>query len=366
MNDRPRIQAIDLLRGLVIVLMALDHTRGFFSPAGVGPENYDETTLPFFLTRWFTHLCAPTFVFLAGVSVALYRRWRPDREALRFLVTRGLWLMLLEATWVSFSWTFDFSYTHLGILWAIGGSMVLLGAVIWLPARAVGLLGLGLTLVLHATPIPADQGMLGFLCQPNSLEILGHKFHQSYAIVPWFGVIAVGYGFADWISEPRKARHLLWFGPAMVLLFVQLRSMNSFGDPAVWHAHEGPAWVTAAHFFNPSKYPPSLMFQLLFLGISLTTLPLLARWQGPSNRLLRVFGQVPMFFYLLHLPLIHAIGAAHARLRFDASRIPAEEPLSMALIWGAWIGLILLMWPVCVFWGRFKKRHRDGWWVAYL
>ncbi len=366
MTGRSRIEAIDLIRGLVIALMALDHTRDFFQPAGSVPENFDDTTVAFFLTRWFTHFCAPTFVFLAGVSVALYGRWRPRREAVRFLVTRGLWLMLLEGTWVSFSWYFHFEWTHLGVLWAIGGAMVLLGTVIWLPARAVGVLGLGLTLLLHLIPVPADLPVLGVLCQPQGIEVRGHMFYQSYVIMPWFAVMACGYGFADWLAEPAKRRHLLWIGPSMVALFVWLRWLNSFGDPAVWHRHVGPAWTTVAHFANPSKYPPSLMFQLLTLGGALTLLPLLARWQGASNQVLRVFGQVPMFFYLLHLPLIHLAGLIHARLRYGESGIPAEEPLSVALIWIAWLALLAVLWPVCRAWGAHKRAHRERWWLSYL
>ncbi|MDP7113251.1 MAG: heparan-alpha-glucosaminide N-acetyltransferase domain-containing protein [Myxococcota bacterium] len=366
MTERSRIQAIDLLRGGVIALMALDHTRDFFQPAGASPESFDQTTVAFFLTRWLTHFCAPTFVFLAGVSVALYSRWRPQREALRFLVTRGLWLMLLEATWVTFSWFFNFDFVHLGVLWAIGGSMVLLGAVVWMPPRAVAVLGLGLTLVLHVVPVPADLPLFGVLCQPQGIEICGYMFHQSYAIVPWFGVIACGFGFSAWLAEPDKRRHLLWIGPTMIALFIWLRWRNSFGDPGVWHSHAGPAWHTVAHFANPSKYPPSLMFQLMTLGGALTLLPVVARWQGRSSRLLAVFGQVPMFFYLIHLPLIHLAGLVHAKLRYGAPTIPKEEPLSLALIWGAWLGLLLVLWPACRAWGGLKHRHRDRWWLSYL
>lgn len=358
--------AIDLLRGGVIALMALDHTRDFFQPLGAAPEDLSTTSAAFFLTRWISHFCAPSFVFLAGVAVALYSQRRPRSEALRFLVTRGLWLMVLEGTWVSFSWYFHFEYTHLGVLWAIGGAMVLLGAVSWLPSRAVGVLGVALTLLLHLFPVSGAVPVLGPLCQPSGVQLLGHSFHVSYAVIPWFGVMACGFGFADWLAEPAKRRHLLWIGGVAVLAFAALRALNGFGDPAPWSPHERGAWATVAAFANPSKYPPSLMFQLMTLGLALPLVPLLARWRGPSSKALLVFGQVPMFFYLLHLPLIHALGILHAQLRYGESHIPAEEPLSLALIYLAWLALLALLWPACFAWRALKRSKREWWWLSYL
>jgi uncharacterized membrane protein len=360
------VTAIDLLRGGVIAFMALDHTRDFFQPLGASPEDLSTTSAAFFLTRWISHFCAPTFVFLAGVAVALYSQRRPRSEALRFLITRGLWLMVLEGTWVSFSWYFDFEFTHLGVLWAIGGAMVLLGAVAWLPRRAVGVIGLALTLLLHLFPVSGGLPLLGPLCQPSGVELFGHKFHLSYAVVPWFGVMACGFGFADWLAEPTKRRHLLWIGGVAVLAFVALRALNGYGDPAPWSPHERGSWATAAAFFNPSKYPPSLMFQLMTLGLALPLVPLLARWKGPSSQALLVFGQVPMFFYLLHLPLIHALGILHAYLRYGDTHIPADEPLSLLLIYGAWLALLAMLWPACFAWRALKRSRRDWWWLSYL
>ncbi len=358
--------AIDLLRGGVIALMALDHTRDFFQPLGAAPENLDTTTAGFFVMRWVSHFCAPSFVFLAGVAVALYSARRPRTEAVRFLVTRGLWLMVLEGTWVSFSWYFDFDFTHLGVLWAIGGAMVLLGAVSWMPRRAVGVLGLGLTLLLHVFPVSADLPVIGLLCQPKTIELFGHTFHVSYSIVAWFGVMACGFGFADWLAEPAKRRHLLWIGAVLVVAFAGLRALNGFGDPTAWAIQERGDWATFAAFISPSKYPPSLMFQLLTLGLALPLIPLLARWRGRSSEALLVFGQVPMFFYLLHLPAIHAAGVVHARLRYGENHIPRDEPLSLLLIYAAWIALLAALWPLCWAWRRLKRSKREWWWLSYL
>jgi uncharacterized membrane protein len=361
-----RIASIDLLRGLIVAAMALDHTRDFFQPVGSGPEAFDTTSVAFFITRWVSHFCAPGFIFLAGVAVALYVQRRPDRPAMRFCLTRGLWLMLLEATWVSFSWYFHFEYTHLGVLWAIGGSMVLLAAVLWLPVRAVGVLGLTVTVLLAALPVPKDLPVLGVLCQPNTIELFGHKFFQSYAIVPWFGVMAAGYGFADLLVAERSRRWLPVVGGAMLLAFGGLRALNGFGDPAQWAVQERGDWATVAHFLNPSKYPPSLMFQLLFLGIAVAALPLLARLKGPIADVILAWGQVPMFFYLVHLPLIHVAGVIHAYLRYGDTHIPATVDLSLPLIYLAWMVLLAALWPACVAWRRFKRAKRQWWWLSYL
>jgi len=366
LSAHERIRAIDLLRGLVIAAMALDHTRGFFQPAGVGPEDLTSTTLPFFLTRWITHFCAPVFVFLAGTAVALYSRRRPTADALRFLVTRGLWLMVLEATWVSFSWFFGFDPTHLGVLWAIGGSMVLLAAVVRLPPVAVGAIGLGLTLLLAAFPVPETVPVLGLLCQPQGFAVLGHDFAQSYAILPWFGVMACGFGLAGLLAQPDRHLHLVWIGAAAVATFVVLRALNGYGDPSPWAPHDRGGWVTVAAFTNPSKYPPSLLFQLMTLGPAVAAVPLLARWRGRIADGFLTFGQVPLFFYLLHLPVIHLAGLIHAQIRFGHNRIPEGEPLCLALVYGAWIALLAVTWPLCRSWQRLKRKRRDLWWFSYL
>ena len=366
MAAHERIGAIDLLRGLAIAAMALDHTRGFFQPAGVGPEDLTTTTLPFFLTRWITHFCAPAFVFLAGTAVALYSRRRPPGDALRFLVTRGLWLMVLEATWVSFSWYFDLRSTHLGVLWAIGGSMVLLAAVVRLPPAAVGGIGLAVTVLLNAFVVPGSLPVLGLLCQPQGIELFGHDFAQSYAIVPWFGVMACGFGIAGLLTDPLRQRQLVWIGAAAIAAFVVLRVLNGYGDPRPWEPHERGGWVTAAAFANPSKYPPSLMFQLMTLGPALVVLPLLARWRGRIAAVFLTFGQVPLLFYLLHLPVIHLAGLLHAEVRYGQTRVPAGEPLSLALVYGAWIALLAATWPACRAWQQLKRSRRDWWWLSYL
>ncbi len=282
-----------------------------------------------------------------------------------FLVSRGLWLMVLETTWVSTAWTFRLDPIHWGVLWAIGGSMVLLGALSWLPRPVVGAIGVAVTLALNAVPVPGDLPVLGFLCQPQGFDALGHHVGQSYAIVPWFGVMACGYGLADLVTRRDRHHLLVPLGLSLVVAFAVLRSLNGFGDPAPWAPHDRGVWITACAFLNPSKYPPSLMFQLMTLGPVLAAIPLLNRWRGRGADAVRVFGRVPLFFYLVHLPLIHAMELVVAHARYGTEKIPAEIPLSFPLIAGSLFLLLALLWPLCRAWDGLKARRR-WWWLSYL
>lgn len=369
-----RIPSLDRLRGLVIALMALDHVRDFFQPQGISPENWDTTTWPFFLMRWVTHFCAPVFILLAGISVGLYLPKRSKREGITFLLTRGLWLMLLEPTWISFSWYFNFEVTHLGVMWAIGGAMVLLAGLLWLPRKGVLAVGVGITLLLSLFPdwvsvapeVSSTAGTVADrLVRPHGFELGGQWIQQSYVILPWTGVMAMGYGLAGAVKDPETRKWSWLLGVVAVLVFVVLRGMNGFGDPNPWTAHPRPG-TTAMHFLNPSKYPPSLAFQCMTLGGAALVLPLLARLKGWGARALEVFGKVPMFFYLLHLPLAHLAGVLYAQSRYGATHIPETEALSMGLILGAWALLLAGLWPLCRLWGQLKQKHPDQVWLRYL
>ena len=303
---------------------------------------------------------------LAGISASLVRERDGAGPALWFLLSRGLWLMLLEGTWVTFSWFFDFEFVHLGVLWAIGGSMVLLAALTWLPRRSVAGLGLTVTLLLAAFPVAADTWGLGVLCQPKGFTILGLAFHQSYAIVPWFAVMACGYGVADLLTGARTRDWAAVAGLALITAFLVLRGFNGFGDPAPWAEQARGPLYSLMDYLNPSKYPPSLQFQLMTLGPALVVLPALARWKGATARPLLAIGRTPLMFYLVHLPLAHLLGMAFSLARYGEPRMPAEATLSIPLIYGAWLVVLGLCFPICLLWGRFKRAHRDWWWPRYL
>jgi len=362
-----RIAAIDRLRGLVIVLMALDHCRDFFQPAGIGPENLDTTFGLFFFTRWVTHFCAPVFVLLAGAGARLYSDKVDDPgETARWLLTRGLWLMFLEVTWITGAWFFGWPAIHLGVVWGIGGAMLLLAGCVTLPGRVVGIVGATLTVLLAAVAVPGDWA-LGFLFQPGYFPdvVFGRGISNVYVVIPWFAVMAMGWGLAPLLADPERRGRLLGWGAAAFLGFVVLRALNGFGDPRPWAPHPRGAWVTMFDFLNASKYPPSLDYLLMTLGPALAFLPTLSRWRGIVGTALQTFGQVPLFFYLLHLPGYHLAGVLHAQVRFEESTIPGSEPLSLGLIWGVWIVGLLALYPLCVWW-RGVKRRRPYWWVAYL
>ncbi len=348
-----RLSGVDRLRGLVIVLMALDHMRGFVAP--FSPEDFSRTTLAFFLVRWVTHFCAPVFLLLAGVGANLHSQ-RGDRAATaRFLFTRGLWLMLLELTWVNFSWFFSFDSLHLGVLWAIGGAMVVLSALVRLPRRWVGLAGLLMILVLEFTVLEPDNPVMGLLFEPSSWELGGLSVQVVYVIVPWWAVMALGWGFGDLIRDRRR----VLVGLGMTLAFLGLRAWNGLDQPWEVYPETGR---TVAHFLNPSKYPPSLLFLLMTLGPALMVLGLLERLPRSP---LDVFGRVPLFFYLIHLPFIHVAGMAWNRLRHGQTSASGTE-LELWAIVGLWVLASALLYPICVRWAALKRKHPDRWWLRYL
>lgn len=366
MTSSQRVSVIDLLRGLVILLMAIDHTRDFFQPQGLSPTDLDTTTLPFFLTRWVTHFCAPLFVFLAGAGAGLSQHKTGDVKATtRFLISRGLWLMLLECTWVTFSWYFALGSLHLGVLWGIGGAMVLLGCVVRLPPLMVGLGGLGLTLLLGLWSGP-DTGVLGFLLLPGGYTLGSWSVSSVYVIVPWFAVMACGYGLAESLAAPDRHKQVGALGLLLVSAFVVLRCLNGYGDPVPWASHVRGPLISTLSFFSPSKYPPSIDFQLMTIGPALLAVPFLAHWRGALSEVVQRFGRVALLFYLLHLPLVHGLGILHAQLRWGTSHIPATEPLSLPLVYGAWLLLIALLWWPCRRYDEAKRGPNRQPWMKWV
>ncbi len=303
-----RILSIDIVRGAVMVLMAIDHVRVYAGVPAGGP------TAAVFFTRWVTHFCAPVFVLLAGTSAYLYGRKVASRGSLaKFLVLRGLWLVLLELTVLRFAWTFNFDYanfTFAGVIWVIGWSMVVLGALVFLPASIVGAIGVAIIVGHNALApvvgaIESPSWFLRILYAGWRFEVppLGWSVIVLYTLIPWVGVMAAGHGFGAVLERsPEKRRRVcLTIGIAAVVLFVVLRATGVYGDPRPWD-HS-----TALGFLNTTKYPASLLFLLMTLGPMLIALPLLENARGRIARWLSVFGQVPFFYYVLHIPLIHLI-----------------------------------------------------------
>lgn len=377
-----RIDAIDMLRGLVIVLMVLDHVRDFFHRTAftADPLALDSGDPALFLTRWVTHLCAPTFVLLAGVSVFLQRENGKRRSELtRFLATRGAWLIVLELTVVE--WGFNFGGgVFLQVIWAIGASMLAMAALIWLP-RAV-LLALGVAIIAgHQLLAPIDPPDLGALAPAWSATMEfgpGLGGFVAYPFAPWLGVMLLGYGLGSVFrkDEAERSRTILILAAGMLVLFAVVRGINLYGDPRPWAAQAEPLW-TALSFINVAKYPPSLDYVLVTLGVSLALLPLLARLRGPAANGLLTFGRTPLFTYVLHVFLAHGLAlvvgsmmgvppAAFFNLLGDPGRvIEAGWGFGLIGVYAAWAAVLAMLYPLSRWFEGVRARRRD-WWLGYL
>ena len=381
----PRLDSVDALRGLVMVLMALDHTRDFFhfgATQGYDPLNYHHTTPALFFTRWITHFCAPTFIFLAGLGAFLSGTRGKSRSALSwFLLTRGLWLVLLEVTFVQWAgWTFALElHTHLAlVIWAIGWSMVALAALVHLPIRAVGAFGLVMIASHNAFDRVTPESLGAFaplwriLHAGGRVELGGgHILEAGYPLIPWIGVMSAGYGFGPLLLQPTHARPalLLRLGFGLIAAFVVLRASNLYGDTRPWSAQSTPLQTLYA-FLDCRKYPPSLCYLLMTLGPALVVLGLLDRRLPPRLQPLLCFGRVPMFFYLLHLPLLHGLAVLAAQLTWgraewlygaDSARPPADAGFSLVTTYAVWGLGIALLFFACRWFAEIKRRHRSPW-----
>lgn len=378
-----RLASIDMLRGAVIVLMALDHVRDFFHDKAwiMDPLDPAKTDLALYLTRWVTHFCAPTFVMLAGMSAFLQGYNGRDRKALSwFLVSRGAWLILLELTLINFGWNFNIPGFALIVIWAIGVSMIVLAGLVWLPSRAVLAFGVAI-MALHNLLDPIKAQSLGdFAPWWMILHEQGWNgfVFVSYPLIPWVGVMAFGYGLAPVFQmEPAKrARILTLLGLGMIVAFLVLRVLNLYGDPRPWSDQPG-LLRDGYSVFNVAKYPPSLNYLLITLGPALLLLPQLEKAKGWFAEVMLVYGRAPLAFYVLHIFLGHALmlGAGLATgypagvfIGFMANPGPLIEsgwghPLWVVyLVWGI---VLVLLYPVCRWWGDLKQRRRD-WWLSYL
>jgi uncharacterized membrane protein len=387
-----RIPSIDLLRGIVMVLMALDHTRDFFSSAFFNPLDLARTTPAFFFTRWITHFCAPIFVLLAGAGAYLYgARGHSNLEIARFLFIRGLLLIVFEFTLVHFGWFFNFDYHYLlaQVIWVIGWSMVILAVLIALrvPVWALTLMGV-ILMVGHnlldsigAHQFGSLQWLWVILHQPGTIEFgQGRQIFVLYSLVPWVGVMAVGYGLGPILlkSPDEWRKWLLGLGLGLTLAFIILRWGNVYGDPQRWIPYPD-TMLQFLSFINTTKYPPSLLFLLMTLGPALITLSLLDRVHAsdPLAHIFSTFGRVPLFYYVLHLSLIHAIAVVMSYIRYGEAPwlfgtdwmfrggLPPDYGYELGIVYLVWIAVVIILYPICYWFARYKERGRAAW-LSYL
>lgn len=385
-----RVESVDVLRGLLMVLMALDHARDYFSNAGVNPADPVNSWPALFITRWITHLCAPGFILLAGTSVYLQRQRKSAATLTRLLLTRGLWLIFLEITVVSFGWSFAFGVPILQVIWVIGACMIVLAGLQRLPLPAVGLfaavtiLGHNLLDHIHAASLGNWADAWDIFHEFGALTFHAHPIALlGYPLIPWVGVMALGYCFGPVVVQTPQRRQRIsgMLGAASLAAFTVLRLTGSYGDP-------GPGWqhlATPAHsamsFFAVQKYPPSLHYLLATLGIVLLIFSLadyaVEHARTPRLRaFLDVYGRVPFFFYIIHIFLIHALAlivafAIHADWRYwitpdvvFTSHL-ANWGYPLPVVYAVWIAVVLVLYPSCAWFSRLKDRRRD-WWLSYL
>jgi uncharacterized membrane protein len=382
---RVRLESIDVVRGVIMILMALDHVRDFFGNSGLNPTDPATTTAALFLTRWITHFCAPVFFLLTGTGAYLSLRKKSKSELSEFLFTRGLWLIFLEVTVVRcLGWEFNFNYhlLILMVLWALGWAMIVLSVLVYLPAWAVTTFGIVMIATHNLFDSVNSSSVLWSILHTQS-PIFNYRSHLvfiGYPLIPWVGVTAAGYGLGQIYSWPaeRRRRFLFLLGASSSVAFIVLRFVNIYGDPSRW-ATQKSAVATLLSFLNTTKYPPSLLYLLMTLGPALLFLWMIdagtPRWLRPAL----IFGKVPMFYYLLHIPLIHLLAMVTCYVRygqvhwmFESDRLrdfPIIKPpgwgYSLPIIYLVWIVVVVTLYPVCRWFAGVRQRRSD-FWLSYF
>jgi uncharacterized membrane protein len=392
----PRLVSVDVLRGLVMVIMALDHTRDFLTYVRTPPDDLAHTYGILFFTRLLTHYCAPVFAFLAGTGAFLStRRGKSISQLSRFFLTRGLWLVLLELTVVDFAWGFV-PWAHAGVIWILGWSMVTMALIVRLPLRWIAVLGLGMVATHNLLDRinPASFGKFYWawelLHSPGRIPITAHfSFSVRYVLIPWVGVMATGFAFGSLLLRPDRRKWILTLGNSATALFFVLRGINLYGNgiaglPFGYPRSAGP-WsaqptlsLTLISFFNTLKYPPSLDYLLMTLGPSLVLLGLLdgATAVRGLGRILMVYGRVPLFYYVLHIYLLNCMAMLislafhqpvwHGTVIADFAQRPLGYGHGLPFIYAMWILAVAILYLPCRWFMELRSRHRDWNWLSYL
>jgi uncharacterized membrane protein len=390
-----RIESIDLLRGLVMIIMALDHTRDFFHKTAFtdDPLNFVTTTPALFLTRWITHFCAPVFVFLAGTSAFFQSSRKSTSELSKFLITRGLWLVFIEILVINLAVTFDPNYTVVGLqtIWAIGISMILLGLAIWMPFSIILTVGLIIVfghnaLDLYEKQFPPNHTyniFYSFLHRPGIYPLgASHSLLILYPVLSWAGLMMLGYCFGKLFSKyegMKRKRILTALGLGIILFFIALRATNLYGDANHWSTQKN-ALFTVFSFINTVKYPPSLLYMCMTIGPAILFIGLWGNIKNGVTKFISIYGRVPFFYYVLHFTLIHILSTAAFFIRghsFSEGVYTSQGPntpfnfivpgegYSLWIVYLVWIFVFVSLYPLCKWFSEYKQTHKQ-WWLSYL
>jgi uncharacterized membrane protein len=385
-NEDKRILSIDILRGLIMIIMALDHVRDFYGHASFNPLDLTKTTPILFLTRWITHFCAPGFIFLSGISAFLsLSRKKTKNEAALFLLKRGLWLLVLEFTVIGFGWMLDIGFHLLfaQVIWAIGWSMIFLAILIFLNLKPLPIGIIGLIIIFGHNAFDhfkasnfGEARLLWMILHEQGFYQLNHyeSIFIVYPLIPWIGVIAAGYYFGTLFNLPRPVRKALFYkiGTFSLLLFILIRASNLYGDPFPWRAQDA-WWKDIFIFIKCQKYPPSLCYLLMTIGVAMLMLAGFEQVYTKISRILIVYGRVPFFYYILHIYLIHlsqvivavSMGFTKEDLIHAFQGSPGNWGFNLFIVYLVWITVVAMLYLPCRWFMKTKERRKD-WWLSYL
>lgn len=372
-----------------MIIMALDHVRDYFHGAAYifDPTDLSKTDGVMFFTRWITHFCAPVFTFLAGTSAYLNGMQKTKKELSSFLFTRGLWLVIAEIFIITFGWLFNpvFPVFILQVIWALGVSMIVLSALVWLPVNAILIIGLilifGHNLLDYVTPGANWTDLYNILHRQAPLTVGDAQFFVGYPILPWIGIMCAGYAlgqlYVPSYDAGRRKKRLIGLGLGAIALFIVIRFINGYGDPRPW-TEQPSSFFTFLSFLNTSKYPPSLLYTLMTLGPALLFLAFTEKPLNAFTRKVVVLGRVPMFFYILHIYVIHLLGVAAIVISGQPwddmvlnTWVTANEQLRgygypLWFVYVLWLVVMIGLYPLCQWYDDYKKAHRGKWWLSYI
>jgi len=384
-----RINSIDFARGLVMIIMVLDHTRDFMHTTSItqSPTDLATTTPMLFFTRWITHLCAPTFVFLSGTSAYVSLRSKNNfSKGRRFLLTRGIWLIILEFTLVNFGLWFDIHFQNFlfDVIAAIGFGFIILSLLLKASPKTIGIIGLTIIFCHNLFPlIPFGENSViknisSPLFAPTVYPLTSTTmFIMGYPPIPWLGVMLTGFSAGKLFELPLAKRKniFLKIGLAALTLFVLIRLMNIYGDPVPWAKQKNDLY-TFLSFINVTKYPPSLLFCLLTLGVMFLILSLTEGVKNKFTNIVETYGKVPLFYFLVHWYILHPLMFVMVFLQgfknsdlvfgFNFGRPKEGSGVNLWIIYLIWISVVIMLYSLCKWYAKYKEYHKEKKWLRYL